>query len=314
MYPIKFKDLYYEKIWGGDYFKSIRSNVPSGKIGESWDIACHKNGMSIVQNGRDKGLTLEELIKKYGEKLVGKKINKEEFPLLIKIITAQNELSVQVHPNDIYARKVENELGKNEAWYILDAKENASLIMGTKNCEKEKFKTSLKEGNIQKFLNKVKVKKGDFFFVESGMVHGINSGVTILEIQQSSDITYRVYDYKRGRELHVDKALDVINFSLSSKNVKGMTKAYDNYNVTILCKSQFFDVLKYDVISEVIESSDENRFYMFTCIERNGKIISKEGNLEVEYGDSFLIPASLGKYKLYGNFTLLKSYPSLLKE
>lgn len=308
MYPIKFENLYYERIWGGRDLEKFRDNVPEGCIGESWDIACHRNGTGIVENGELKGVSFKELIDKYGEEVVGRKISKDNFPLLIKLINSKDKLSVQVHPDDKYAKEVENDLGKTEAWYVVDAEEGASLIVGTKDCDKEIFKKAIEDGCLEPYLNKIPVKKGDMFYVQSGLVHAICEGVTIAEIQQSSDTTYRVYDYNRGREIHVEKALDVINFDLKCENSKGITIHGEGFDKTILCLSEFFAIEKYEVKSKVIENSDLDRFFLFTCVEGNGKIVSSGNELEIKLGDSILIPASLGEYTLEGNFTLLKSY------
>ena len=221
MYPIKFENLYYEKIWGGRDFESFRENLPHGDIGESWDIACHHNGMSIVSNGYLKGKTFEELIKEYGTELLGESFENKEFPLLVKLINSKEKLSVQVHPSDEYAKRVENSLGKTEAWYVVDAKPGASLIVGTKNCDKAIFEKAIREGKTEEYLNKIEVKKGDCFLINSGLVHAICEGVIIAEIQQSSDITYRIYDYGRPREIHVEKSMDVIDFNLKPINASG---------------------------------------------------------------------------------------------
>ena len=308
MYPIKFENLYYERIWGGRDLEKFRDNVPEGCIGESWDIACHRNGTGIIENGELKGLSFKELIDKYGEEVVGRKISKDNFPLLIKLINSKDKLSVQVHPDDKYAKEAENDLGKTEAWYVVDAEEGASLIVGTKDCDKEIFKKAIEDGCLEPYLNKIPVKKGDMFYVQSGLVHAICEGVTIAEIQQSSDTTYRVYDYNRGREIHVEKALDVINFDLKCENSKGITIHEEGFDKTILCLSEFFAIEKYEVKSKAIENSDLDRFFLFTCVEGNGKIVSSGNELEIKLGDSILIPASLGEYTLEGNFTLLKSY------
>ena len=139
MYAIKFENLYYDKIWGGRDFKEFRHNLPKGNIGESWDVACHKNGMSIVANGLLKGKRFDDIIRKYGHSLVGTDISTERFPLLLKLINSKENLSVQVHPDDEYAKKYENDYGKTEAWYVIDAKPGAKLIVGTKKCTKEEF-------------------------------------------------------------------------------------------------------------------------------------------------------------------------------
>lgn len=309
MYPIKFENLYYERIWGGKDLEKFRNNVPEGVIGESWDIACHKNGTGKVANGELKGKGFDEVIKEYGNKFLGNSISiAEDFPLLIKLITAKDKLSVQVHPNDEYAKKIENDLGKTEAWYVVDAEEGASLIVGTKDCDKETFKKAIEDGNLDKYLNKIPVKKGDFFYVQSGLVHAICEGILIAEIQQSSDTTYRVYDYNRGREIHVEKALDVIDFSLKGENTQGITIKNDGYDKTYLCLGEYFTIQKYEVNTSVKEASDEDRFYLFTCVDGEGTIKYNGGEEKISMGDSIFIPASLGEYELCGKFTLLKSY------
>lgn len=315
MYPIKFENLYYERIWGGKDFKNFRNNVPEGVIGESWDIACHKNGTGKVENGELKGKTFSEVIDIYGEKVLGKNIKKGEFPLLIKLISAEDKLSVQVHPDDEYAKRVEYDSGKTEAWYVVDAADGASLIVGTKDCDKETFKKAIEEGNLDKYLNKIPVKKGDFFYVQSGLVHAICEGVLIAEIQQSSDTTYRVYDYNRGREIHVEKALDVINFSLKGENTTGITVKKSGYEKTYLCLGEYFTIQKYKVNKCAKEKSDEDRFYLFTCVDGNGSIRYSGGEEKINLGDSIFIPSTLGDYELIGDFTLLKSYvPDIEKE
>ncbi len=315
MYPIKFENLYYERIWGGKHLGKFRNNVPEGKIGESWDIACHKNGTGKVENGELKGKTFDEIIEIYGEKLIGKAVDKKEFPLLIKLITAADKLSVQVHPNDEYANRVEKDSGKTEAWYVVDAEEGASLIVGTKDCNKELFKKAIQDGSLDKYLNKIPVKKGDFFYVQSGLVHAICEGVLIAEIQQNSDTTYRVYDYNRGREIHVEKALDVIDFSLKGENSQGLTIQRDGYDKTYLCLGKYFTIQKYKINSSIKEKSDEERFYLFTCVDGNGVIRYSGGEEKILMGDSIFIPATLGDYELVGDFTLLKSYvPNLENE
>lgn len=314
MYPIKFENLYYERIWGGKDLEKFRDNIPKGiVIGESWDIACHKNGTGKVENGELKGKTFDEIIKLYGTDLLGTEIDTKEFPLLIKLITAQDKLSVQVHPNDEYANKVEKDSGKTEAWYVVDAQEGASLIVGTKDCDKETFRKAVNEGNLDQYLNKVLVKKGDFFYVQSGLVHAICEGVLIAEIQQNSDTTYRVYDYNRGREIHVEKALDVIDFSLKGEKLNGILAQKEGYDKTYLCLGEYFTIQKYKINTSVKEKSDEERFYLFTCVDGNGVIKYDGGEEKILIGDSIFIPATLGDYELIGDFTLLKSYVPNLK-
>lgn len=245
MYPIKFENLYYEKIWGGRDLELFRDDIPEGNIGESWDVACHKNGMSIVKNGEFKGLRLDELIEKEKENLLGTKIDRNWFPLLIKLINAKDKLSVQVHPNDEYAKRVEGDMGKTEVWYVVEAFEGANLVVGTKGkCTKEEFKAAIEEGKLDSYLNRIPVKKGDVYLVQSGLVHAIGEGVIIAEIQQNSDTTYRVYDYNRGREIHVQKALDVIDLNLNGEKNEGVEiKKMDIQKLSMLRKRFFFRTL-----------------------------------------------------------------------
>lgn len=319
MYPIKFENIYYDKIWGGRDFEAFRNNMPDGNIGESWDVACHKNGTSKVANGIFKGMLLDELIKLKGEKLIGTEISKEKFPLLVKLINAKESLSVQVHPDDAYAAKVEGELGKTEVWYVVDAFEGASLIVGTKGITtKEQFKEAIENGNLEPYMNIINVKKGEVYFVKSGLVHAIGKGVVIAEIQQNSDTTYRVYDYNRGRELHIEKAIDVTDLSLKGEKSNGLTCKYEGYSKTYYCLCKDFSLEMYNIEEEVSESSDESRFFILTCVDGNGFIYfgSENGSdfIEINRGDSILIPATLGTYTMKGNMKVLKSYvPSIDK-
>ena len=308
MYPLKFENLYYEKIWGGRDLEKLRDNLPEGKIGESWDVACHDHGMSIVANGEYKGLTLDKLIELEGEKILGDKIAKDKFPLLIKLINAKDKLSVQVHPDDEYGKMVEGELGKTEIWYVVEAFEGANLVVGTKDCTREQFQEAIDTGNFDKYLNKIPVKKGEVYFVKSGLVHAIGEGVIIAEIQQNSDTTYRVYDYNRGRELHIDKALDVIDFSLKGEQSKGLKVENENYNKIFYSLCDKFSLELYEIKEQLQEESDRERFYIFTCVEGEGTIYFNDGEEKIKYGDSIFIPAYLGKYEIKGKLKVLKSY------
>lgn len=309
MYPIKFKNIYFDKIWGGRDLESFRGNLPEGDIGESWDVACHKHGTSVVRNGEFKGKKLDELINLKGPKLIGTKISKESFPLLIKLINAKDKLSVQVHPEDKYAMESEGEMGKTEVWYVVEAFTGANLVVGTKEgCTKEQFKKAIEEGKLETYMNKIPVKKGEVYFVKSGLIHAIGEGVIIAEIQQNSDTTYRVYDYNRGRELHVEKALDVVNLDLKGERSTGVKVEGNGYSKIYYCVCDKFSLELYDVDKGFSESSDEERFYVFTCVDGEGKITYDNGTESIEKGESVLIPASLGDYKIEGNLKLLKSY------
>jgi mannose-6-phosphate isomerase len=314
MYPLKFENIYFEKIWGGRDLENFRDNLPEGNIGESWDVACHPHGTSVVANGKFKGIKLDELIKLKGDELLGTQIPKDWFPLLVKLINAKDKLSVQVHPNDKYAKEVEGEMGKTEVWYVVDAFEGANLVVGTKDCTKEEFKKAIESGNFDNLMNKVYVNKGDVYFVKSGLIHAIGEGVIIAEIQQNSDTTYRVYDYNRGRELHIDKALDVVDLNLRGEKSRGLKLEGDEYSKTYYCLCENFALELYDINKSLKECSDIERFYIFTVVDGEGEIIYKDGSEKIKKGDSLMIPAALGSYEIKGNIKLLKSYvPNVYK-
>ncbi|WP_373897990.1 type I phosphomannose isomerase catalytic subunit [Haloimpatiens sp. FM7315] len=308
MYPLKFENLYYKKVWGGRDLEKYRDNLPDGKIGETWDIACHKNGMSVVSNGEYKGKRLDELIREQGSELIGTKISKDWFPLLIKLLNPTTKLSVQVHPDDEYAKRVEGDMGKTEVWYILEAFEGAEIIAGLKKgITKEKLQRAIAEGKVEECMNNIPVKKGETYLIKRGLIHTV-SNVIVAEIQQNSDSTYRFFDYDRGRELHVEKALDVIDFNLEGKKSEGIKVLKEGYSKTYLSLGKDFSLELYDIESSCTEKSDKERFYAFTSVEGEGEI-EYNGNIEnINKGDSILIPASLGEYKIKGTIKLLKSY------
>ena len=309
MYPIKFENLYYDKVWGGRDFETFRNNIPEGNIGESWDIACHPNGTGVVANGKFKGMNFNDLINNYKEAIFGKAIINNEFPLLVKLINSNENLSVQVHPNDDYAKRVENSFGKTEAWYVVDAKEGAELIVGTNGCTKEEFEEAIKNNTVEDCLNRIKVKKGDAFLINSGLVHAIGSGLVIAEIQQNSDITYRVYDYGRPREIHVEKSLDVIDFDLKPEKSVENFKEFLGYKYTNLCENDYFVIDKYIINTSIEMDSDIDSFSIITCVDGSGLINYKNDKVIINKGDSILIPAQLGNYEIKGELEVLISKP-----
>ena len=210
---LKLKPLYYEKVWGGHKLKDDYNYPCTDKTGEAWGISGHKSGSSIVENGIYKGKTLRELYS--SQRILFGNYPTDEFPILIKVIDAMDDLSIQVHPDDRYAKQYENSLGKTECWYILDAEKNSDIIIGHKANTIEEFKQYTDNNDFESVLNIFPIKPGDQFNIYSGTIHAIRKGTVLLEIQQSSDVTYRLYDYNRLsngklRELHLSKALDVI--------------------------------------------------------------------------------------------------------
>ncbi|MGL4973035.1 MAG: type I phosphomannose isomerase catalytic subunit [Culicoidibacterales bacterium] len=313
MYPIQFESIYYEKIWGGRGLETIRQNLPSGKIGESWDVALHPNGMSIVANGDDAGKSFSELIEKYQYQLLGTKISINTFPLLVKVITAGENLSIQVHPDDAYALEHEKQLGKTEAWYVLAAEADAQLIIGVKPKAEQEYQQALKNGtDLLPYLNQVPVEAGDCFLIPSGCVHAIGAGVTLIEIQQNSDVTYRLYDYGRPREIHVEQGIAVTDFKIKTKNAKyNPVQEYESYYEKLLCENQYFVMKEMTIQQEVQCLSNPEHFEIVTCID--GLVVLSGENFKetMRLGESMLIPAALGKYKMTGQAKLIRSYPNV---
>lgn len=308
MYPLKFRPIYFEKIWGGRGLEAIKDNLPQGDIGESWEISCHGNGASIISNGKYEGVALKYLIALEKNKILGEGFIEEEFPLLLKFISASDNLSVQVHPNDYFAKDLENDRGKTEAWYVLEAEEGANLIIGTRGCSKDEFMKGIENGTLERCLNKVPVKRGDVFYIESGLIHAIGKGVALLEIQQSSDITYRVYDYNRGRELHVDKAMKVIDFTLGSNKIQGQVFTTDEYEVRKYIYCKYFALEEYIIKGKFEDNTKNEKFFLYSCIEGEGKIVYSHGEESIIKGESILIPCSLGKVEVLGQLKLIKVY------
>lgn len=315
MYPLKFEPVFKDYIWGGKNLIKIKDNIPLGRIAESWEISCHPEGISVVSNGEYKGTSLIEIIKAHRREILG---DLDSFSLLIKLIDAEKRLSVQVHPDDSFAQKYENEKnGKNELWYIISAKKDADIIYGLKRgMTKQGFKKCIEKGEIEESLNYIKAFSGDTIYISSGIIHAIGSGIIIAEIQQSSNLTYRVYDYDRvdslgkKRTLHIEKALRVIDFNtprkerypgitvpltgLSSKSIKAITK--------------YFCVELYNVLNDIDERPDYNRFSIYLIIEGQGEVIFPSGSVAFKHGETVMIPACIDSYRLSGRFKALKTY------
>lgn len=228
LYPFKFEPIYKDYIWGGRNLEKIGKVLPEGKTAESWEVSCRVDGVSIISNGKYKGLSLIEVLKRNGMNVIGTDSYNSKnlyFPLLLKLIDASEKLSVQVHPDNDYARVNENgELGKREAWYVIDAKPDARIIYNVKpGTNKESFIKAINENELDSCLNYINVFPGDIFDIHPGVIHSIGEGIVIAEIQQNSNITYRLYDYGREdekgnkRPLHIKKALDVIDFAPNNR-------------------------------------------------------------------------------------------------
>jgi mannose-6-phosphate isomerase len=319
MGPILFKPDFKERVWGGQKLKTVYGKeIPYTHTGESWEVACHENGQSIVANGPYEGYTLEELLLEKGEELVGKPYHKgDKFPLLIKIIDAKEDLSVQVHPDDAYAFINEKgELGKSEAWVILEADEGAKLIAGLKKgTTKELFVRALESGDLESVMNQVEVKLGDVINIPAGLIHAIGTGILLAEVQQNSDTTYRVYDWNRvgldgmGRELHIEQSIETIDFDEkhSTECVQGCKVIRDDVQHNYYILNQYFALETIQIVS-YYEQAKGNSFEIYMILEGSGHLMTNQGSLEVNKGDSLMIPADMRNYKFEGAMKVLKTY------
>ena len=317
-YPLQFDPILKDRIWGGEKLKTILNKPITSKItGESWELSTVEGDVSVVSNGVLKGKSLMELIDEMPNEILGTKVYNQfgkQFPLLFKYLDAREDLSIQVHPNDALAKERHNSFGKTEMWYVTQADADARIIVGFKeNSSKEEYLKHLEDKTLVSILDTVKAKSGDVFFLETGTVHAIGAGLVVAEIQQTSDITYRLYDFDRKdahgntRELHVDLALDAINYNKVETQKKYETKV-NTSNTVVDCPYFTTNFIPLENKVEVAKSGETFTVYM--CIE---------GSFEIEYeafkqsyikGDTILVPAEINAFILNGKASILEIYIS----
>ncbi len=296
-----FKDY----IWGGTRLRDeYGKKCDYDKVAESWELSCHKDGASVVADGEDKGLTLAEYIDKHGKAVLGTDCEKfENFPILIKLIDAKDNLSVQVHPDNEYALRVEGEYGKTEMWYIVDCDEGATLLFGFKHeISKEEFAERIADNTLLEVTNAVPVKKGDVFFIQAGTLHAIGKGILIAEIQQNSNTTYRIYDYGRvgkdgkPRELHVEKAKDVTCLAPAKAYPETSVEQHEGYTSKLLSSCDYFTTYALDVETKAQLTADEKSFNSILVLEGECEI----DGIKALKGDSVFVTAGSGSYTVEG--------------
>ncbi|KMT22673.1 type I phosphomannose isomerase catalytic subunit [Clostridium cylindrosporum] len=312
-YPLFLTPFFKECVWGGDNLRQkLNKDYSGSKIGESFEVSCHKDFLCKIKNGIFKDIYLKTLVDIYPVEILGKNINSDFFPLIIKFLDASSRLSVQVHPNDFYAMKKSYSLGKNELWYVVYANENSKIVLGLKdNVTKADIKNSIEKNNIESLLNIENISVGDAIFIPSGTVHALLEDTIVLEVQQSSDITYRLYDWDRNengkrRELHIDDALNVIDISSRGKIIRSSEYIDEDFYNLLDIKDFTVDYLK--IKNSLISSPDLRSFHIYTCVDGNGRIIYKNQSQSISRGNSILIPASLGEYEIRGNLEVIKIY------
>ncbi|MDF0715470.1 mannose-6-phosphate isomerase [Muricauda sp. 334s03] len=302
LYPLKFKPILKERLWGGTKLKDIlNKTITSDITGESWELSGVDGDISEVSNGNLAGTSLQSLMDEQGKALLGKSVVERfgnDFPILIKFIDAKKDLSIQLHPNDELAKKRHNSFGKTEMWYIMDADPGAKLIVGfNKDVEKEEYVKSLEEGTLTDLMNYEEVGEGDTFFINTGKIHAIGAGVLLAEIQQTSDITYRVFDFNRRdkdgnlRELHTSLAVDAIDYEKKDDFKVDYPKIQDDVNAMVDCpyfKTNFLELggpLKQDL-------SDRDSFTIYMCVGGTATINNDWGSASIKKGETVLVPAS----------------------
>lgn len=310
LYPIKFTPIAKETIWGGNKLSTVLSkDFPSDKkIGESWEISGVKNDISLVANGDLKGESLNNLILNLGARLLGEKVYQRfgnEFPLLIKFIDANDALSIQVHPDDQLAKERHDSFGKTEMWYVLDAEKDANLIVGfNQEVDKQIYQQKLEEGKLEDILNAENVENGSCYFIPSGRVHAIGKGILLAEIQQTSDITYRMYDWNRvdksgdSRELHTEQAVDAIDYT--QENEYATQYSAKTNETTQLASCEYFTTnrLVFDKLIDC-DYSDLDSFVIYICLDGEFEInYNDKEKIQVKKGESVLIPSELDNLTL----------------
>lgn len=311
--PMFLKPVFQEKIWGGSRLRSVFGfDIPNDKIGEDWAISAHPHGVSVVENGEYQGQKLDELWQNHKE-LFGNP-TEAVFPLLIKILDAEDELSVQVHPDDAYGMKHEGELGKTECWYIIDAEPGAEIIYGHHAKTREELAEMIQEGRWDDLLKKVPVKKGDFFYVPSGTIHAIGKGIMILETQQSSDTTYRVYDYDRKdangntRELHIQQSIDVTTVPAITPQIQMKEVRKGNSSIVTYLETEFFNVYEWD-IKGITSFKKQAPYTLATVIDGAGELVVNEKIYPLTKGASFILPNDVTEWTVQGELSIIASEP-----
>ena len=304
-------------IWGGRrLIEEYGIKTDKDPAAEAWVLSCHSAGPSTVEDGEFKGQTLEQVWENHKE-ICGTNGNKFEFfPILIKFIDAKNNLSIQVHPDNDYAMRVEGEYGKTEAWYILDCDEGAELILGfNREVSVEEFKKAAQSEEMLNIVNKVKVKKGDLFFIESGTLHAICKGILLAEVQQNSNTTYRVYDYGRvgadgkPRALHIDKAADVTKLyppTITNASEREVEKQ-DGGTRTHLTECDLFKMYSVETDGEYVSEAGNESFVSLLCLDGSAEVVCGKKTLGMKKGESLFIPASSGEFKIIGKTHMLET-------
>lgn len=324
LYPIKFKPRIKERIWGGQAILNKKGKA-AGRLakdklyGESWDLSSVKGDISVVANGFLKGNNLEEIIEVYMGELVGEQIFEQyglEFPLLIKYLDCNDKLSVQVHPDDALALERHNSFGKTEAWYVVDCKPGASIYLGFKdlNLTREEYIAAVAESRLEELLNKVEVKPGDVFFIPAGTVHALGAGLEVVEVQQTSDVTYRIYDWDRvdaegkSRELHTSLAVDAIDFESDAELLHREYNLAKGGDAKVI-ECNYFTMTLHNIAGvKELDRSSLDSFVVFIALNGSVRIVADGNEETLAEGEVILIPAEVNDITIEGDAKLMEVY------
>lgn len=314
-YPLYFEPIFKERIWGGNKLETLGKTLPHAAIGESWEIAMVGEDVSRIINGVYQGLSLDVLITNFPEQVLGRKVYQQfgkQFPLLFKFLDAKTDLSIQLHPNDALAQKRHQSYGKTEMWYIMQADPGARIILGFENnSSPEQYISHLENKTLPSVLKAYEVQKGDVYFIETGTIHAIGGGILLAEIQQTSDITYRVYDWDRvdahgkARELHVDLALEAIDYQAKETQIHYPTTP-DKQN--LLVDSPFFTTHYIDLTKRLEINKKDDSFLVYICTEGTCNLVTHQSSYRLSKGQTILVPAALTQFQLEGQAQLLEVF------
>ncbi|WP_335966230.1 type I phosphomannose isomerase catalytic subunit [Galbibacter sp. PAP.153] len=308
LYPLKFTPIFKEYLWGGTKLKEVLDkDVKTKTASESWELSGVENNVSVVSNGALKQKTLQELIDTHKGELLGESVYERfgnKFPILIKFIDAKLDLSVQLHPNDALAKERHNSFGKTEMWHVMQADPGSKLIVGfNETLTKETYLKHLKEGKLLEILNQQEVKAGDTFFINTGKVHAIGSGILLAEIQQTSDVTYRIYDYERKdkdgntRELHTELAIDAIDYQKKDDYKVSYKKEYNSSNNMVTCK--YFITNYLNVVGTFVKQLvNRDSFSIYICVDGQAQITAGDTTEKLNKGETILVPASINEVSI----------------
>jgi len=313
--PITFEPVFIEKPWGGRKLEEYADRVPEGTIGEMWTISAHPQGDTLVVDGRFAGLPLSEAAAVGASDLVGTRNVRKPFPIMVRYVSSRENLSIQLHPTRSYATKKGMHSGKDETWYVLDTEPGAHVYGGLKTCTRAMFGRYAREGRLDELVITHSVEPGDVISIPAGMVHAICAGISLIEVCENSNTTYRLFDYGRDRGLDLEDGAEVVDIDAATRPHRGLTWQGDGYTHTYLCLNQSFSVSRFDIEQSYKTMTAPETCHVLTGLNGDVVIESGAGTTPIRPGRSVLVPAALGAYAITGSGSVLETHaPDLVDE